>query len=190
MSGTKKFDPKKLVPNFAHYVDGCEGDVIVVSQDRTPIGLTGLGYTVVKNLPMVVCKRCEAAFLPEGLDLAIEQAYAKWLLIQSRQLAPQELRFVRVLLGISQSELAGHLDSDRTYISKCESQKSLTSMSFDKQLRMRIFAARKLAASEAEFTKLATVLADIQDRQDPPENFENPVLPEEVELAVRRALAV
>ncbi len=187
MSGTKQMKYlaiDKLVPNFTHYESDCKGVLEIIIQDRVQIGLSGLGVTILKHAPLIVCKTCEAAYLPEGLELAVEQGYAKWLIIQNRLLAPSELRFLRVITGDTQAELAAFLEVDRTYLSKCESPKNSNLLSFDKQHRVRLYVARKLSKNDHEFLSIVDKLVYIKDDQDLPENVENPKLPQEIEKVI------
>jgi len=187
MSGTKKFDPMALVPSFAHYEDKCDGRPEVRSEAKVPIGLSGLGRLILSRVPMVICKKCGASYLPEGFEHSVERAFAKWLLKRPRLLSKPEVRFLRVTVGMTQAEAAEALDTERSYISKCESEAHGNAMGFDKQLRFRLVCAKRLSSGPDEFRELADVLASLRDKDELPEHGSGLRAPPEVEReALRR----
>jgi DNA-binding transcriptional regulator YiaG len=82
--------------------------------------LLGLRSVVVKSLRAFVCPSCDATLIPGELLDRLHEALLLDVLIDEHILGPEEVRFLRKALRLSQAELSGRLGVHRTTVTRWE----------------------------------------------------------------------
>jgi hypothetical protein len=80
--------------------------------------ILGLRSVVVKSLRAFVCPRCDATLIPGDLLDRLHEALLLDVLIDEHILGPEEVRFLRKALRLSQAELGNRLGVHRTTVTR------------------------------------------------------------------------
>jgi DNA-binding transcriptional regulator YiaG len=114
----------------------------------------GLSPVDVPHAPGLRCSHCGEVTW-EGTTLeAIAEELARQLVADSSPLAPEEVRYLRTYLGLTQAELATQLGVDRTTVARWD--KADRPLRHDEALGLRALVALHLLAARPS---LATALA-------------------------------
>lgn len=127
-----------------HIKENCEGTFTPTVVEKAPLSLDAIGYVILPAIPMMVCSKCESAFLFPKFQEFVEKAVATLLVVSSNALTPQSVRFLRLVTDSKQQEIADFIACDRSHYAKCESEKTGISLSGSKQKLLKIFYAQKL----------------------------------------------
>lgn len=79
---------------------------------------------ILGRAPALVCDRCGTVMLTGEVIEAAETALATLLVEQGGDLRPKEVRFLRVLLGMSQAALAARLETTPAAVAQWESDEA------------------------------------------------------------------
>jgi len=142
---------------YHHQNQNCTGTWSLMIQKDVPFPLVGLGTSLFPMAVFVVCPTCKAAYLLPGFLDFIEHSIASYLVVSDRLLTPQELKFLRVVFGMTQRDVVGQIEMDSvSYYSKCETGKTGFSLGSDKQVRLKLLYATKLGIhSPEEYRKIS-----------------------------------
>jgi transcriptional regulator with XRE-family HTH domain len=157
----ERLDEHRLQEQFAdaHAEGKCPGHWHVAVKEAVPYPIEGLGMVTVVNAPFVTCDHCQALYFYPGLEEEIRRSLAERLVNDGNALDKKQLRFLRIVSGLTQQQTADALNMDVKEYNKFESVTNTTrAMSIDRQFRLRVLYARLL---RLDLTKLAS-LADHQ----------------------------
>lgn len=158
--------------DFIHNKDFCSGKPELIIRENIPINLLGLGVFIVPQAPFVGCRKCESAFFYGGFDHEVEDCYAKFLLKEPRIFAPQEARFLRIVAGLNQKEMADWMMITKELYSHHEAMKDdYGFFGVQEQVVFRSVIASKLGVREPARGALLKKV---------PKNLGKPNLPKEV----------
>jgi len=161
----QQLNEHRLQDHFAdaHAEGNCSGQWSVVFKEAVPYPVEGLGMITLVKAPFVVCDHCQALYFYPGLEQDIRRRLAERLINDGNALDKKQLRFLRVVSGLTQQQTADALNMDVKEYNKFESVTNTTrAMSIDRQFRLRVLYARLLGL---DLNKLAS-LADHQHPDD------------------------
>ena len=134
-----------------HQDPSCDGTWGLLVQNNVPFPLSGLGAVLLPTACFVACPKCKAAFFLPGFQGLVEHILATNLVVNERILAPKEIKFLRLMFGLTQQEVIDEIEMESvSYYSKCETGKTGFAFSPDKQVRLKLLYATKLGISSAE----------------------------------------
>ena len=85
-----------------------------------------------------------------GFEDFAEHAIAFQLITTQKLLLPKEVRFLRLVFDLTQQDVADFLECQRTYYSKCESEKNPNSLSSEKLKLLKLFYAERLGVDNPD----------------------------------------
>jgi len=147
----------------AHADPNCSGCWSIVIKESVPYQVESLGMMTLVKAPFVVCDRCHSLYFYPGTETAIRQGLAARLINDGHALDKKQLRFLRLVSGLTQQQAAEALNIDVKEYNKFESITNTTrQLSIDRQFRLRVIYARLLGLDLNQ-------LASLADHQHPDE---------------------
>jgi DNA-binding transcriptional regulator YiaG len=94
----------------------CEGHV----EDYDASDVVGLDRVTLRRARVLRCDRCGHIMFPGDVVDTITRALAKLIIRQGEELRPQEVRFLREVIGMTQAELGIRLGVSRATVNRWE----------------------------------------------------------------------
>lgn len=136
---------------YHHQAPGCDGAWGILIQQNVPFPLNGLGTVMLPVAAFITCPKCQAAYTLPGFQDLVEHVIAMNLVVTERILAPKEVKFLRLMFGLTQQAVIDEIELESvSYYSKCETGKPGFALSPDKQVRLKLLYATKLGINSAE----------------------------------------
>lgn len=136
---------------YHHQTPDCGGTWGILVQQNVPFPMSGLGTVMLPMAAFVTCPQCKAAYTLPGFQDLVEHVIATNLVVTERILAPKEIKFLRLMFGLTQQQVVEGIESESvSYYSKCETGKPGFALSPDKQVRLKLIYATKLGISATE----------------------------------------
>jgi transcriptional regulator with XRE-family HTH domain len=154
----KSLDERRLQDEFedAHATCDCKGTWKVTTRENIPHTIEGLGMVILVKAPFVECDTCEALYFYPGLEQNLRLGIATQLINDAHALDKRQLRFLRIVAGMTQQETASALNMDVKEYNKFESVNNTTRhLSIDRQFRLRVIYARRLGLDLNELARIA-----------------------------------
>jgi transcriptional regulator with XRE-family HTH domain len=146
MSGKKKvtitLDGTFNLNDYAnsHSTIGCNGKWEVKEFENIPYPLESMGIISLPIALVIQCPKCGSTYFIPGFEEFIRKIVATRIVISRRPLKDSEIRFLRIIFGLTQKEITEAIALESiSYYSKCENGKE--HLSIDKQVRLKLHYA-------------------------------------------------
>src|SRR5512141_2023438 len=89
-------------------------------QDYDASALVGLDAVVLRSAPALVCDRCGHVMFEGKVVEEVTHELARLIVRHGEDLRPEEIRFLREVMGMTQAELAERLGVSRATVNRWE----------------------------------------------------------------------
>jgi hypothetical protein len=119
-----------------HVDDECTG-VWNYVEEEMPYRIDEGIIVVIRNAPMVKCSVCGAMYFKDGFEESFLKHLAQKMVLSTRNLHKNEIRFLRTYIGYTQEKLAQVLGVSKPVISKYESATNKDERAMDDGMLVR-----------------------------------------------------
>jgi transcriptional regulator with XRE-family HTH domain len=124
----------------SHTPIDCDGKWEIKKLENIPYPLEAIGIISLPLAIVLQCPKCGATYFVPGFEEFVRRVIATQIVISSRPLGFSEIRFLRIMFGLTQKEVIEAIDLESvSYYSKCENGKE--ELSLDKQVRLKLHYA-------------------------------------------------
>jgi hypothetical protein len=158
-----EFDQMRLNRSLSdfHSDDNCQGNWEISLQENVPYRLDSHIVLTIKNAPFVKCDSCGSTFFVPGFENWLKHQVALDILKQQGMMPKPAIRFLRVLTGKTQKEIADILEVPTDEYNKFESVSNTTrQLNPDRQSRLKGIFADLLNIQDAEVYRRAVYIHD------------------------------
>lgn len=116
---------------------------------------SGLSCITLVGMEVTRCKKCGESEVAIPAITELHQAIARVIVLKPERLVPEEIRFFRKHLGLSQADIAAQLGVAIETVSRWENGKERMSVPAEKLLRFLVARKEPIARYEKELSKVA-----------------------------------